>query len=498
MTFGSAKSAGAKPGRRKGLSVGALYLALISTLFVRASAGGHGPGGGGHSIPWRTGRAVPAGRRRGPSGLGGKFSHEAEPLSTFSRGEVPPRRRSTATGPTRRMEGSTDLGSSIRSGTGADSDLYFFNLNTHNRSSPPAGVNTSSWEYWPSESGDWLLFGRRNAAGTRRIILFNLVTKQSRELDEVGANSHVAPGQVNGDYAVWYRCTPTKKCDVFRYQISTQTKLRLPDADRYQRAPSVSKDGTVYFERSDGKVCEVPNKLMRYQNGDVSPVMEVPFGEHIGDTYVDSDDFGAKVFFDRFDCEDSTRSNLYRIDDRRFPLTVTVGEGGTVKSDPGGIDCEPTCEADYPVGTAVTLTANPDPGYDFAGWSGATCDDGSLTCDLTVDGPRTVSATFDRRPVIFTLSVTNEGGGTVTSFTDGTPDGKIDCGDDCGGSYVADSEVSLTAEPDPGYTFAGWEGDCSGTEACDIVMDQDRSVTAIFQLLASDEPSPSPQIMDGP
>ncbi len=497
MTFGSAKSAGAKPGRRKGLSVGALYLALISALFVAPPLVGTAPaaeatqflgGRGGQYQPAVAGDRV-AWEENSPT----KPNH----YDVFTGGSAS-KTKVNRNGTNAANGGIDGTRLVYQEWDGGDSDLYFFNLNTHNRSSPPAGVNTSSWEYWPSESGDWLLYGRRNAAGTRRIILFNLVTKQSRELDEVGANSHVAPGQVNGDYAVWYRCTPTKKCDVFRYQISTQTKLRLPDADRYQRAPSVSKDGTVYFERSDGKVCEVPNKLMRYQNGDVSPVMEVPFGEHIGDTYVDSDDFGAKVFFDRFDCEDSTRSNLYRIDDRRFPLTVTVGEGGTVRSDPGGIDCEPACEGDYPVGTAVTLTANPDPGYDFAGWSGATCDDGSLTCDLTVDGPRTVSATFDRRPVIFTLSVTNEGGGTVTSFTDGTPDGKIDCGDDCGGSYVADSEVSLTAEPDPGYTFAGWEGDCSGPEACDIVMDEDRSVTAIFQLLASDEPSPSPQIMDGP
>ena len=40
------------------------------------------------------------------------------------------------------------------------SDLKFFDLRTKERTSPPAGVNTRRWEYWPSMSGQWLLFGR--------------------------------------------------------------------------------------------------------------------------------------------------------------------------------------------------------------------------------------------------------------------------------------------------------------------------------------------------
>ncbi|MGA9160256.1 MAG: hypothetical protein WB297_05255, partial [Actinomycetota bacterium] len=43
---------------------------------------------------------------------------------------------------------------------GKRSDLKFFDLGTRTRTSPPAGVNTDQWEYWPSFSGDWLLFAR--------------------------------------------------------------------------------------------------------------------------------------------------------------------------------------------------------------------------------------------------------------------------------------------------------------------------------------------------
>jgi hypothetical protein len=44
------------------------------------------------------------------------------------------------------------------------SDLKFFDLSSKRRSNPPRGVNTDQWEYWPSFSGQWLLFGRLSGA----------------------------------------------------------------------------------------------------------------------------------------------------------------------------------------------------------------------------------------------------------------------------------------------------------------------------------------------
>ena len=55
-----------------------------------------------------------------------------------------------------------------------------------------------------------------------------------------------------------------------------------------------------------------------------------------------------------------------------YALTVAkAGTGtGTVTSTPAGLACDPTCSALYPYGTAVTLTATPDPTSTFTGWSG--------------------------------------------------------------------------------------------------------------------------------
>jgi hypothetical protein len=82
------------------------------------------------------------------------------------------------------------------------------------------------------------------------------------------------------------------------------------------------------------------------------------------------------------------------ISDTFFTLTVNkTGSGqGTVTSSPSGINCGPTCSADFTSGAVVTLTATPATGSTFAGWSGA-CS-GTGTCTVTMDTDKTVTATF--------------------------------------------------------------------------------------------------------
>src|SRR6185437_4199606 len=76
-------------------------------------------------------------------------------------------------------------------------------------------------------------------------------------------------------------------------------------------------------------------------------------------------------------------------------LTVTkAGTGtGTVTSSPSGIDCGTTCSAAFAQGTPVTLTATPDSGSTFAGWSGD-CTNATGTCLVTMDAAHSVTATF--------------------------------------------------------------------------------------------------------
>jgi hypothetical protein len=83
------------------------------------------------------------------------------------------------------------------------------------------------------------------------------------------------------------------------------------------------------------------------------------------------------------------------------PETLNVvksGAGsGSVTSAPSGISCGTTCSHAYAYGTSVTLTATPDAGSRFAGWSGGGCS-GTGTCTVTTDADTTVTATFSLIP----------------------------------------------------------------------------------------------------
>jgi hypothetical protein len=79
-------------------------------------------------------------------------------------------------------------------------------------------------------------------------------------------------------------------------------------------------------------------------------------------------------------------------------LAVTVnvtkaGTGaGTVTSAPAGIACGADCSETVPPGTSLRLTATPDTGSVFSGWTGA-CS-GTGACAVTMSAARAVTATF--------------------------------------------------------------------------------------------------------
>ncbi len=80
-----------------------------------------------------------------------------------------------------------------------------------------------------------------------------------------------------------------------------------------------------------------------------------------------------------------------------------------------------------------------------------------------------------------TLSVDtygSSGDGTITSDVGG-----ITCGfngSTCSASYIPGQNVTLTATPEPGSTFTGWSGNCTGTGPCVLTMDAAKNVEATF------------------
>jgi hypothetical protein len=180
---------------------------------------------------------------------------------------------------------------------------------------------------------------------------------------------------------------------------------------------------------------------------------------------------GAYVFAGAFGPSASTAppGAAYVFQPGRTLTLVAAGSGaGSVSG--SGIGCSDACRSVYPVGAAVPLTATPDAGSVFNGWSGGCT--GTGTCAPTLSSDVAVTATFTRKPTL-TLSVLGPGAVAGTG---------IACPGTCSASYAPGSTVTLTATPASGSTFVGWSGGgCSGNGTCDVNLgDGAVDVGAVF------------------
>ena len=159
-------------------------------------------------------------------------------------------------------------------------------------------------------------------------------------------------------------------------------------------------------------------------------------------------------------------------------VTVFVVGNGRVWSTPAGIDCPPTCSLEFEEGTSLLLEQQAAPGFVFAGWiSSESC--GTVACGFTVNGSVDVEALFVSTAPQVALDVTVIGGGRVGSLPFG-----IDCPGDCSAEFDQNTMVELFALADPGFVFTGWGNACSGSGACNVVLDTPREVEAAFTAIA--------------
>jgi hypothetical protein len=168
-------------------------------------------------------------------------------------------------------------------------------------------------------------------------------------------------------------------------------------------------------------------------------------------------------------------------EEKFFLFVEEPGTGqGSVTSSPAGINCGTSCEAEYLEGTKVTLTASPEAGSAFEGWTG--CDaEPSGKCEVTIREETTVAAEFreiEKFPLVVEKTATGQG--TVTSSPSG-----INCGMACPqakAEYLEGTTVTLTASAGTGSAFEGWTGCDSQPSAakCEVTITGETIVEAEF------------------
>ena len=142
----------------------------------------------------------------------------------------------------------------------------------------------------------------------------------------------------------------------------------------------------------------------------------------------------------------------------QYTLTVSASEGGTVSTEGGTFD----------EGTELTFTATPDEGFKFIGWEGNDSTSESLT--VTINSDKTIQALFELIPSVqYNLNISASVGGTVSTE---------------GGTYDEGTEVNITATPNEGYLFVGWDGIEDTSNEITVLISSNTTVVAIFQVIA--------------
>ena len=122
---------------------------------------------------------------------------------------------------------------------------------------------------------------------------------------------------------------------------------------------------------------------------------------------------------------------------------------------------------EYNEGDTVNITAVPDKGWQFDGWSGDVTDPELTTTTFVVTSDKAITADFS--PIVHTISLEVDGNG-YSDPTVGTHE------------YNEGGVVSITATPDEGWRFENWSGDVADPESATTIvkMDSDRVITANF------------------
>lgn len=153
-----------------------------------------------------------------------------------------------------------------------------------------------------------------------------------------------------------------------------------------------------------------------------------------------------------------TALDSVRLEPWRFTLSVTISGMGLVIKEPDTIN--------YIEGSSIKLTAVPEVGWVFNGWSGDFLGTANPVT-INMNNNKNIVATF-RQLQYYSIDLTTLGNGKVIKNPDQT-------------TYVEGSQVILMSVPDSGYEFSTWSGDISGTmNPLTVLMNRNKTISATF------------------
>jgi hypothetical protein len=244
-------------------------------------------------------------------------------------------------------------------------------------------------------------------------------------------------------------------------------------ADGSLTATYVIDQFTIIVTQATGGSIAPDTTIVNY-GGSQSFTITPDIGYHIVDVLVDDASKGPVTSWDFTDVKaDHTITAIFT--QNEYTLTVTTVGSGTVAKVPD--------QATYHYGDVVQLTANAALGWNFSSWSGALSGSTNPTV-ITMNGNKSVTATFTQVPYTLTVTFAPIGGGSV-SLNNTDP-------------YHYGDHVQLTAVPTINWTFTSWSGDLLGSvNPAVITIDGNKIIAAHFTLfdIAVTEVVPSSKLV---
>jgi hypothetical protein len=199
--------------------------------------------------------------------------------------------------------------------------------------------------------------------------------------------------------------------------------------------------------------------------------------------------------------DDDATSIVALFNPLRLAVILSSPDSGVVSTDPAGTPCgdEQPGNADqcfkFPPGTQVKVTVASNAGHTFKGWNPGCEPTNAVTCTVTVeDEPTWVGARFDgddppQLPTTISVQFQLKRGGSGTGRVSGTD---LDCGTVCSREFGYGKSLTLTAAPDQGSVFSGWNGVCAQTQTtCTVPVGPITSIKANFDHDTSPPSSPA-------
>ena len=139
-----------------------------------------------------------------------------------------------------------------------------------------------------------------------------------------------------------------------------------------------------------------------------------------------------------------------------FQVSVEASDGGSVSTTGGS----------YELGSVLTITATPNEGYEFIGWTGS--NETSMEITIEVNSNIELIANFQLIPIPeFTLDLSSGNGGIISGE---------------GGIYKEGTEVTISAIPDEGYSFLEWSNG-STENPLTLTINSNQTISATFELI---------------